>query len=83
MDKGTLPLYVKRCHWFTIFIRFISGTYSVTTTDINGCTTTKSVEIVCDSEDVDDYVINTLCEQEFITNSQGKRGFYEMLNEGS
>ena len=50
-------------------------------TDSDGCTTQKSTTVICDSEDVEDYVINTLCEQEFITTSQGKRGFYEMLNE--
>ena len=47
------------------------GTYTATITDSNGCTTEKQTIIVCESEDVEDYVINTLCEQEFVTTSQG------------
>jgi len=57
------------------------GTYSVSITDSNGCSIVRSVVIVCNTENIDDYIINTLCEQNFITTSQRKRGFYEMLNE--
>lgn len=57
------------------------GTYTATILDSDGCSLIKSVTILCENENVDDYVINTLCEQDFVTSSEGKRGFYEMLNE--
>ena len=64
------------------YLTGLSGdTYTATIVDSEGCSIVKSVTVVCDDENVDDYVINTLCEQDFVTTSEGKRGFYEMLNE--
>jgi len=57
------------------------GTYNVSVEDGDGCILNQSVTIQCDNENVDDYVLNTLCEQNFTTESQGIRDFYEMLNE--
>lgn len=57
------------------------GTYTATITSNDGCTLIKSVTIQCDTENVDDYIVNNLCEQDFKTTSQGIRGFGEMLNE--
>ena len=57
------------------------GTYSLTITDSNGCTDTKSVIIDCNTNRVNCYELNNICEQEFITTVGNKRGFEEMLNE--
>jgi hypothetical protein len=60
----------------------LSGdTYTVTITSNDGCQLVKNITIQCNTENVDDYVINTLCEKDFQTTSQGIRGFHEMLNE--
>ena len=57
------------------------GTYSVTISSDNGCVLIKTVTIQCNNENLDGYVINTICEQDFTTTSQGIRGFREMLGE--
>ena len=59
----------------------VSGTYSVTVTDSNGCDDTKSITINCDNSRVQCYELNAICEQEFVTTVGNKRGFEEMLNE--
>ena len=57
------------------------GTYTVTVTDSNDCSDTKSITINCDNNRVTCYELNSICEQDFITTSGNKRGFEEMLNE--
>ena len=66
----------------SMFLSGLSGgTYTVTIFDSNGCALQRRVTIQCDSENIDNYVINTLCEQTFTTTTHRKRGFHEMLNE--
>lgn len=57
------------------------GTYSVTITDSNNCSDTKSIVVNCDSSRVECYELNPICEDEFITTVGSKRGFEQMLNE--
>ena len=57
------------------------GTYSVTVEDSNGCTWTKSVDIDCGVEIINDYVVNTVCEDVFETGEPGIKTFEEILYE--
>jgi len=58
------------------------GTYSATIIDANGCVDTDSVTINCNSQNVECYELNEICENDFITTSAGIRDFETMLNEG-
>lgn len=88
ITNGTAPFLISwsnnvpEAQRSNLFLSELSGgTYIVTIFDSNGCALQKSVTISCDVENLDNYVVNTLCEQTFDTTSQNKRGFYEMLNE--
>jgi hypothetical protein len=57
------------------------GTYSVTITDINGCSLTKSVEIISSTQIVC-YETYSVCDSEFDILYNRKRSLFKMLNEG-
>ena len=57
------------------------GTYTVTVEDDNGCIFTNSVDIECDVEIIDDYVLNTVCEEVFETGESGIKSFEDILYE--
>ena len=58
------------------------GTYTATVIDDDGCVDVESVTINCNSQIVECYELNELCESDFITTSAGIRDFGVMLNEG-
>jgi hypothetical protein len=58
------------------------GTYTATVIDDDGCVDVESVIINCNSQIVECYELNKLCESDFITTSAGIRDFGVMLNEG-
>lgn len=60
----------------------LSGdTYYATIVDTNGCTLTVDTTINCQIENVDEYIVNNVCNQTMITTSGNKRSMYSMLNE--
>ena len=58
------------------------GTYTATITDDNGCVKVLSTTINCNSQIIECYELNELCESDFISTSAGIRDFGVMLNEG-
>jgi hypothetical protein len=58
-----------------------AGTYSVTITDIHGCSQTKSVNIISATQIVC-YETYSVCESEFQITYNRKRSLFNMLNEG-
>ncbi len=57
------------------------GTYSLTITDINGCSLQRSIEIIC-TTNYKSYQTYSMGEQEFIVQSPTKCGLLQMLNQG-
>lgn len=58
-----------------------AGTYSVTVVDNQGCSKTRSIEILCDEQLVT-YQLFKFCEGTFVENPASKLGLIQMLNEG-
>jgi hypothetical protein len=57
------------------------GTYTLTITDDEGCTQTRTTNISCNATE-STYQIYTMCETDFIYTSGTRRGILQMLNEG-
>jgi len=58
-----------------------AGTYSVTVTDANGCSGTTSSTVLCTNQNIGDYQLVQVCEDQFTT-TYTKRSIHSMLNEG-
>ena len=58
-----------------------ADTYSLTVTDSNGCSLTKSTVVSCNSV-FTTYEIYTMCENDFSLQYGTKRGMIQMLNDG-
>ena len=84
ISQGVAPFNIQWSNGeTTMSINGLSGgTYTATITDDSGCVSTNSVTINCNSQIVECYELNELCESDFITTSAGIRDFGVMLNEG-
>ena len=84
ISQGVAPFNIQWSNGeTTMSINGLSGgIYTATITDDSGCVSTNSVTINCNSQIVECYELNELCESDFITTSAGIRDFGAMLNEG-
>jgi hypothetical protein len=58
-----------------------AGTYTLTVTDNNNCSLTKSTEITCKESNVT-YELFNICEGNFIQTESSKTGLIQLLNQG-